>query len=459
MMAALPAQKSAILRKLVETAPCRVVASLQQALAETSDDSALGSVRRLVDAEIDDRSFRGAVLSPVAPMFIGPGNSARALTFPDRALSLIWRGLKTVEGAAISEALDARGLTEKPRGWDDSYDRLAAAAARGLRDRINDDFRVAAEVCDIARPDGAAALANCLEIAPVVRRATGKLPVWIAHASSETAAAARVAYSDAVNISEDAGPRFFEMLAAQLDQPWMVLRIISAVMDRPTERYMADTELASFVVKVMDDIELTIVAVDNLDLDGGAAAGQFAASATEIAVSQIAEIETNFEMSRERGWGNRVQKQRLRLAAVVESQLRAAEAATLDALPMHTTRLHGVQRTLPLLDSPPDPLRINRARTLLVFVKDLRTAANYGGFSTTRIKLIDKLSEYLANYIEDVLGLMRSGEAGDLANASAFLEVLADFSDHVAGDKAGELVRRRAHAALSAQPAVSTQNQ
>ena len=458
MMAALPAHKSAILRKLVETAPCRVVASLQQALAETSDDSALGSVRRLVDAEIADRSFRGDVLSPVAPMFIGHGNGARAPTFPNRALSLIWRGLKTVEGAAISEALDARALVEKTRGWDDSYDRLAAAAAQGLRDRINDDFRIAAEVCDNADPDGAATLVSCLEIAPVVRRATGKLPVWIAHASSETAAAARVAYNDAVNISDDAGPRFFAMLAAQLAHPWMVLRIISAVMERPNERYMADTELAGFVVKVMDDIELTIVAIDNLDLDGGAAAGQFAASATEIAVSQIAEIETNFEMSRKRGWGNRVQKQRLRLAAVVEGQLRAAKAATLDVLPMHATRLHGVQRTLPLLDSPPDPLGVNRARTLLVFVEDLRTAANYGGFSTARIKLIDKLSEYLANYVEDVLGLMRSEEAGDLANASAFLEVLADFSDHVAGDKAGELVRRRAQAALSAQPAVRTQN-
>lgn len=453
-MAALSAHKSAILHKLVETAPCKVVASLQQALAQTTEDSALGCVRRLVDAEIADRTFRGAVLSPVAPMFAGPGNSPRTLTFPNRALSLIWRGLKTVEGATILEAQDACGLIEKTRGWDDSYDRLAAAAALGLRDRENDDFRLAAEVCDSARPEGAAALASCLEIASVVRRATGKLPVWIAHASGETAAAARLAYNDAVDISEDAGPRFFEMLAAQLAHPWMVLRIISAVMERPTERYMADTELAGFVVKVMDDIEVTIVAIDNLDLDGGAAAGQFAASATEIAVSQIAEIETNFEMSRKRGWGNRVQKQRLRLAAVVESQLRAAEAATLDALPMHTTRLHGVQRTLPLLDDPPDPLRVNRARTLLVFVEDLRTAANYGGFSTARSKLIDKLAEYLANYVEDVLGLMRSGEAGDLANAGAFLEVLADLSDHVAGDKAGELVRRRAHAALSAQPAV-----
>lgn len=457
-MAALPAHKSAILRKLVETAPCRVVASLQQALAETSDDSALGCVRRLVDAEIADRSFRGAVLSPVAPMFIGLGDSARVLTFPGQVLSLIWRALKTDEEAAISEARDARAAAEKTRGWDDSYDRLAAAAAAGLRNRVNGDFRIAAEICDNARPEGAAALASCLELAPVVRRAAGKLPVWLAHAGSDTVAAARLAYHDAVAISDDAGPLFFEMLAAQLGQPWMVLRIISAVMERPTERYMAATELAGFVVKVMDDIEVTIVAIDNLEPDGGPAVGRSIANDAAIAVNQIAEIETNFELNRERGWGSRAQKQRLRLAAVVESQLRAAEAATLDALPMHTTRLHGVQRTLPLLDSPPDPLRVNRARTLLVFVEELRTAANYGGFSTARSKLIDKLGEYLANYVEDVLGLMRSGEADDLANAGAFLEVLADFSDHVGGDKAGELVRRRAQAALSAPPALGMQN-
>ena len=35
------------------------------------------------------------------------------------------------------------------------------------------------------------------------------------------------------------------MLAAQMAQPWMVLRIISAVMDKPTERYLRDNSPAS----------------------------------------------------------------------------------------------------------------------------------------------------------------------------------------------------------------------
>ena len=457
-MAVLPAHKAAILRTLVETAPCRVVASLQQALAETSDDSALGSVRQLVEAEIADRAFRGAVLSPVVPMFIGMGNSRLALTFPSRALSLIWRGLKTVQAAAVGDAQAVCASAEKPRGWEVCYDKLAAAAAQALREGDNADFRTAAKLCDEGRAGGAVALVNCLEIAPVVRRATEKLPVWITHARGETSAAARLAYSDAVEIAEDAGPRFFEMLAAQLDQRWMVLRIISAVMERPTERYMADTELASFVVNVMDEIEVALTSIDNLDFDGGAAAGRSVAGETERAVNQIAEIETNFELSRKRGWGNRAQKQRVRLASLAETQLRAAEKATFEALPLHTTRLHGVQRTVPLLDGPPDPLLVNRATTLLAFVEGARTAASYGGFSTARSKLLEKLSEFIANHVEDVLGLVRSGEVDDLSNAGACLEVLANFSDRVAGETAGDLVRRRAQIALSAPPAARAQN-
>ena len=457
-MAALPAHKSAILSKLVESSPDRVVASLQMALADTVDDSALGCVRRLVEAEVADRAFRGAVLSPVVPMFVGLGDSARTLTFPSRALPMIWRGLKAVEGEAVARSLNASETPEKSHGLVDGYDQLVTAAARGIRAGETSDFRAAAAACDLGRPGGAAALASCLEIAAVVRRATGKLPSWIAHAGGETPAAARVAYNDAVEIAEDSGPRFFEMLAAQLSQPWMVLRIISAVMERPTERYMADTELAVFVLKVMEDIDLAVAAIDSLDAESGPGTGQAMARITEIAVGQIAEIETNFELTNKHGWGNRAHKQRLRLAAVVEGQLRDAEAAALEALPMHATRLHGVQRTLPYLEGPPDPLAVNRASTLLSFTEHLRTAANYGGFSTPRLKLIEKLKEFVANYVEDVLGLIRSGDAGDLTNAAAYLEVAADFSDRVAGEKAGELVRRRAQAALTPQSPIQAQN-
>ena len=47
-------------------------------------------------------------------------------------------------------------------------------------------------------------------------------------------------------MSDDAGPRFFEMLAAHLTEPWLILRVISGVMDRPHETYFSASELSSF---------------------------------------------------------------------------------------------------------------------------------------------------------------------------------------------------------------------
>ena len=44
------------------------------------------------------------------------------------------------------------------------------------------------------------------------------------------------------------------MLAAQMAHPWMVLRIISAVMDKPSERYLRDSELGGFAERVTDNV-------------------------------------------------------------------------------------------------------------------------------------------------------------------------------------------------------------
>ena len=283
----------------------------------------------------------------------------------------------------------------------------------------------------------------------MVRRAIQKLPEWIAHpGGGDTAAAARLAYKDAVEIDESAGYRFFEMLAAQLAQPWMVLRIISAVMDKPTERYLADSELAGFGEAVLNDIDKSLATIAGLDPESGAAAGRRAAKLAELVIHQIVEVESSVDLQKEHGWGQRVHKQRLSLAGVVEGRLREAEKAAIDALPMHTPRQQRARRPVPRLGVPPDTRLVSHARTLLSFCDELRSTANYGGFSSARAKLVEKLGEFLSHYVEEVLDLLRTGEAEDREIATAFLEVAAEFSQLVSGDKAGELVRRRTHAAL-----------
>ncbi len=451
-MAALAPRKIEIVRTLVETAPDKIVGGLQVALADTPLDSALGQVRRLVDNEVRDRRLRNVVLQPVAPMFVGDGKDSRSLTFPARALPLIWRGLKAHAAREVAEAEEAYVEFNPEDTSGEVFDHLARIAAHGLRSRDYEEFRQAAELCDSARPNGAAQLADCLDVGSVVRRAATRLPDWLASIGDETTASARLAYKDAVAIAEDAGPRFFEMLAAQMGQPWMVLRVISEVMDKPTERYLADSEMACFGERVMEEIDEALKAIAGLPLDGGPPAGRAAGKLAELITLQTAELETCVELNREHGWGHRIAKQKKTLASVVEGRLRDAEKYAIAALPTHQAKINRVRRTIPRMTLPPDPVQVARATTLLTFVQEIRASANYGGFAAARAKVLEKLTDYFDHYVEEAVDLLKAGEAEALI-AQAFLEVAADFARLVQGDQAADLVRRRAASAIHATPA------
>lgn len=295
---------------------------------------------------------------------------------------------------------------------------------------------------------GAEQLAACLDIAPVVRRAIQRLPEWLAHPGGETSAASRLAYKDAVTIAEDAGPRFFEMLAAHMAHPWMVLRVISAVMDKPTEHYLADSEMAAFGEGLLADIDEALRSIGRLKGDDGPSAGRAAAGQADLIVRQIMEIETAWTWQRDHGWGQRLHKQRTSLAGVVEARLRDAEKAVIEALPMYAPRNQRVRRQIPRLTIAPEARLVDCATTLLSFSEELRAAANYGGFSSARNKLVEKVGEYLDHYVGEVVDLIRTDEVEDPEIAAAFLAHAADFNQLIRGDKAGDLVRRRAHAAL-----------
>lgn len=448
-MSALSERKIAIVRTLVESAPDRVVGSLRQALAETSEHSALGGVKRLVEVEVYERNLRNHVLQPIAPMCVGGGDDPHKLTFPSRVLALVWRGIRAADDDEdITVVREAAEHDTAPHVVTAAEDRLTTLAAVALRAREQADFRAAAELCDQVRPGGAELLAACLDIAPIVRRATQKLPEWLAHPGGETSAAARLAYRDAVTKDDDAGPRFFEMLAAQMAHPWMILRVISAVMEKPNERYLADSEMAGFGEGLLQDVDEALATISDLKADAGPAAARAAAKLAGLIVQQIMEVETSVDLQREHGWGHRIHKQRASLAGVVEGRLREAAKATMDALPVQAPRNPRIRRQVPRLGVPPEPRLVDRALTLLSFSDELRGTANYGGFSSARNKMVENLGEYIDHYVDEVLDLIRTDDVEDVAVAAAYLEHAAVFDELLRGGKAAELIRRRTHAAL-----------
>jgi len=448
-MAGLPEQKIEIVRTLVQSAPDSVVGSLQAALMNAGADPALSSVRRLVEVEAADRRLRNTVLAAIAPLCVGDGRDPERLRFPAATLGAIWRGLRTVAPHEVEFAaavlIDFRPDESSPQPFDD----LVRRALAGLRNRQQVDFARAADLADGARPNGAAELCACLELAPIVREATLRLPEWIGRISEDKAAVARLAYKDAVTVSEDAGPRFFEMLAGQLADSWMVLRIISVVMDRPADAYLAASELAIFPERVFKAIDEGLVEVTRLKADDGPPRARAVGKVVETITLQIGQIDESIELGRESAWGKRLADQKKTLAAVVERRLREAEKAVVAALPRAPMRVARVMKEMPRLTEQPDPAAVTRALTLLHFAEELRNSANYGGFASMRTKLLESLGETLDVYVEEVLDMMRHDEVEDPAIGHGFLDLAATFAGLVRDRRAAEIVRRRA-AALNA---------
>jgi hypothetical protein len=450
-MSALSERKIDIVRTLVESIPDTVVGRLHKALAGASGDPVLGGVLKLVESEARDRQVRNLVLKVVLPLFEADSRSIDRPTFPAAALPLLWRGLKASQPQIVAEVNELLERIIERAHPGEMMDTLTAAAAAGLAEARSREFQAVTELCEQARPGSTRVLVNCLELSPLTRHTIGKLAGWISHTDDDTAAAARVAYADACAVSPDAGLWFFEMLAAQLPQPWMALRLVCSVMDRPSERYLAESELAVFGERVMADVDRGLAELAAFDPDSDIAAAKQAGRAVALATRQMGEMEADIDLSRECGWGARLHKQRLGLASAVEARLRAAEAAVDAALPTQVIKVSKARLQTPHMIAPPDPKAVNRAIVLLTFADEVRTSASYGGFGAARVKMIEKLDEMLEQYVAHALEQLRTGEAKDPLLVKAFMEVAADIMALVRDPKSADIVRRRATTAVNAE--------
>lgn len=443
-MAAIAAHKLQIVRMLVETAPDSALRSLELALSGVGSVGGLAQVRGLVEDETTERFVRNNILAPIVPLCAVRG--AGQISFPPRVLGSLWKALKTTAPQRVEEAAAKCNPWDLEQGTPEVFDDLCRLAARGLRDPEQDAF-------DATRGLGKTdELIHCLDIAHIVRASLPKLSEWVSRMSGERAAAARLAYRDACAIREDSGPRLFDMLAAHLPDDWRILRVISAVMDRPNDRYLASSEVSSFGERVLADIDIAINQIRDFDLDKGEKAGRAAALAAQRVALQITEFEQSVNLSKDGPWGRRLTRYKPAIAQAVEQRMNGADKELGEALPTRPISILGKKggKGVAKLTDPPDERLIRRAKAILVFIEHLRPCAAASGYGATRSKALEKLNARLDQYIEDVLYAARTGEGGDPVIAQQYLDVAAGFIAHTRDDKTAEIVRRRAAAAIAA---------
>jgi hypothetical protein len=258
VMAAIAANKLLMVRKLVETAPDAALRSLELALSgPAGGQGALAAVRGLVEDETTARYVRNSVLAPIVPLCAA--RDTEQTSFPPRTLALLWTALKAPgpqAGRGGRGALQSVGPGAGP----------ARGLQRTLQDRLQGPARPGRARLPGAGRDLRHRRAGLVPGAvAIVRAALPRLQEWVSKMSEERASSARLAYKDACAIRPDAGPLLFEMLAAHLPDDWRILRVISAVMERPNDKFWASSEVGVFGERVLADIEKNIDFIEAFD--------------------------------------------------------------------------------------------------------------------------------------------------------------------------------------------------
>jgi hypothetical protein len=429
-------------RRLIEQVPDAAIRTLETALAHgAKGDSALTLIQTMVGAEVLDRRVRAMAFSPLLPLCAPPRDALQRLAFPRASLAMTWRALKAVAPDEVSQALRAFALMRGDDPLPEVFDALCRRAAAGVL-ADEEAFRPLIALLKGQGTDTTKQFADSLGLVPLARRALARLPTWIRTLNNDHAAAIRLAFRDAAAIDEDAGPPFMEILFCHIEHPHEILRLISLVMDRPSDRYLAASELASFGERLLGDLERRIEEVRRFDLSRGLEGGVAQAGSVQAATAVIHEFEQWLALNKEGPWGKRLTAHKRALATVVEARMREIEAAVSAALPTQPARSK-TSRGAPRLTADPDPAAVLKAQALMAFLCESRTSANYGGFGAVRTKVVETLDPKIDHYAEELLEQLHAGDGGAVDRIRAYLEIAAEFMGLVREPKAAEILRRR----------------
>lgn len=421
-----------LLARLLAAAPDPVLRRLEMVFADArKNDARFAEVHALAAQEGELRKIVSIVFEPILPLAARRPEPPRHSLFAPDTFVALWRKLLSSQPALAAEASKAALAA---RADDEPHPALDQACVE-CATLVGDD-------------ENAATLVQALTLAPVLRQCQSRLGEWTRRSNAETIAAVRLAFKDALAKDENAGLVFWEAIMALLDEPWHVLRLISAATDRPSDRYLASTELSGIGERLLADIDGRIAGLKRFDPNSGAPGGSGAAASIIVAVQEIAEFEEWLAMKRDGPWGARIAEQKRAIALSMEARLRDTEPAVAAALPTQAARgLGKIVKSAPKLSSDPQPLLVNKAEGLLALMEESRSAAPAGGFGAMRAKVVEALEQRLDQYAEDLINLLHSAECEEPERIAAYLEIAAQFLTVLKGPNAGQIVRRRLAAA------------
>ncbi len=441
-MGAISDSRLHLVKGLIRTLPQASLRSLELALGLTRD-APLVEVRDLISGELEFRHVKEAVFAPFLPLFQRREDNINGVEFETWILDNIWSTLEVREPEIYQQARYAL------RAWRAEEDpvpvpffRLVTAGAAICRESPQDVMRAKPRKDDAAE---IAEFANYLDLHRILRTALSRLPDFMGRIDAEKAAALRLMFKDACDFDDESGSRFLEVLFANLEDGAQIIKFVATVSDRPNDRFLANSELADFGERILDIINERVADLKAL-MGGKGKGGELATAGARISqcLAQMQSFEHYIELSRDGPWGKRIAEGHKVIAELVEAHLKSAERTVSDALPMKTERVYGrMKRDVPRIEQPAKPEVIERARHILLFVRDIRATASAGGYASLHAKTLQALEGVLDAYFEELLGLANGEDPIDTDAAMAAFETVTDLMETLCGEEKAQVARRR----------------
>ncbi len=445
-MATLSEAKLRGLRALIADAPEAVIDGIESSLyADGARDATTRAIASMISEERERRRLQSRVFAPVIALFQPRNPVAPKPEFPPETFKLIWRDLTVLDPDLMNKAL--RDLYDRVDGEvPESFDVICLTAAEALS-----EGRLEVTLARLRKlgldPER---LAQILRLAPLSRTSIPKLDGWLRNLNPNSISSVRLAFKDAAKLCDDGGVLQMEVFFAQMVEPWQILRLISAVMDKPSDRYLGQSELGLFGERLLDDIDRRIGIIKAFDPGQGEAAAGLVAAEVTVVLSQLDEFDRWITLDPANGWGRRLTQSRRGLAQAIEARLKQVEAAVDAALPSAAKSSGSKAARAPArLDVDPDPQAATRALAMLVFADRVKSSATLGGYGAFRAKVMEAVAVKLHAYVEDLLDHLRSEAARDgppKARVQAFLNLAARCAGLAIDADAEATFRRRIEA-------------
>lgn len=286
-------------------------------------------------------------------------------------------------------------------------------------------------------------IAKILKSAHILEQAVDGLPDSIPDWSDELSATIRDRYEHVAEVDPDSGVWVLCVIMARMERPWRLLRVFERIARRGDDLLISKTDMGPVGDVLLDDAEfaLSLFASAPATRDGARAAAQGLADFAAVTVGMTREI----GIRKDGSWGQRLFKLRAKASDAMSHIHAEAREAVFRATPEAgglKTRIR-----MPSRSGEPEFERALSLSRFLIMTKDDAARAAVGSAHTA---LIDELRDRVETLAETQLQALRRETGEDQAASQSRVMDIAELLRALAGNEAGDLLVRRATAALAA---------